>query len=48
MAAAGSSHPVSDELVREHMQDWHAFTQFVKISTVGVVGLLVLMAIFLL
>lgn len=39
---------VSEDLVREHARGWEAFTQFVKIGTVGVVVLLVLMAIFLL
>ncbi|WP_199720696.1 aa3-type cytochrome c oxidase subunit IV [Azospirillum cavernae] len=48
MAAVGSPTPVSDDLVRTHMQGWLAFTQFVKIGTGGVIGLLVLMAIFLL
>ncbi len=47
MAAAGSPTPVSEELVRSHMQGWIAFTKFVKISTVSVIAILALMAIFL-
>jgi len=44
MAAVGSN-PVSDELVRTHMQNWIAFTKFMKISTVAVGAVLVLLAL---
>ena len=47
MATVGSN-PVSEELVRSHMDGWIAFTKFVKIGTVGVAAILVLMAIFVL
>lgn len=49
MAVTEHTHnEVSDDLVREHAAGWHAFTRFVTISTVAVVVLLILMAIFLL
>lgn len=44
MAAVGSN-PVSDELVRTHMQNWIAFTKFIKLGTAGVIAVLVLMAL---
>lgn len=44
MAAVGSN-PVSEELVRAHMQNWIAFTKFVKLGTVGVAAVLVLLAL---
>lgn len=48
MATAQNHTPVNDDLLREHRADWEAFTKFATYGVVAVIGLLVLMAIFLL
>lgn len=47
--AAATTHntPISDEIVRDRVRNWEAFTQFTKIGTGAVIAVLVLMAIFL-
>lgn len=40
--------PVSEELIREHREEWEAFTRFATRGIVAVVVLLILMALFLL
>lgn len=48
MAVTEQKQIVREEMVREHLAGWHAFTQFVTVNIVAVVALLILMAIFLL